>query len=241
MDEKKIIRRERRLYRKYVDGKIVYGDRPNTDGSTIPLSSSTLSKKSTSRATITEKDKNTVIINKILGTMTDIIKPDVNVIADNIYTQLKESNIDVEKNTVKNAVKESIHYRATKDSYAANNEIDQDKLRDLVSDVYSQVATENQRAEIKAKEEKEKTNPKVTAASLVASKKEADAKKETDSKKEVSTDTKTEKVGQKKPTDTKPIVAPKKDKKKMEELDFGDDDLDLSDDSEDDDDLGMKF
>lgn len=211
MDVDKIPRRERRHYRKYKDGDIVYTDSSVEDNKKV--NSYNDNKKFKSLLDIDEKKENNNSkkdkIQKVLTNLSEIISPDLDSVADAIYDQIKTDEFyDFKKEEIEKTIKNSKHYRATR------NDDDQevvaaDNMKSLVEDVFVQLENEN----IKNKEVKkqEKIN---------------DKPKKEDKKKDI------------KPTkDTK---SNKKEKSDFQDLLDDDSEIDFEDDS-DEDDLGLKF
>ncbi|MEI8364533.1 MAG: hypothetical protein WCF78_03695 [archaeon] len=228
MDANTLNRREKRHYRKVVDGEIVYSTSPvddiSEDYSDVKPDKIKVEKVVPTNISLDKKE----LMNKVLDNMSEVINPDMDSIADAIYEQLKENNIDVEKKVVKNVVTK--HYRASTGTVTTNtstdkesdegfdSSIDRDKLKLVVDDLYVQIENENKTEELnKAKE-------KVVLENI---KKEKDKEKEQPIKsKETSKKTKEQE---------KPVK--KNDVSKL----LQEDDLDLSDDEDSDDDLGLKF
>jgi hypothetical protein len=222
MDANTLNRREKRHYRKVVDGEIVYTTSPvdeiSDNNSSYKPEKIKVEKIVPTNISLDKKE----LMNKVLDNMSEVINPDMDSIADTIYEQLKENNIDVEKKTIKNAVTK--HYRASTGTSSSTEEsdegfdssIDRDKLKLVVDDLYVQIENENKTEELnKAKE-------KVVLENI---------KKEKD-----------------KEQSTKPKETPKKTKEQEKPTKKNDiskllqeDDLDLSDDEDSDDDLGLKF
>jgi len=235
MDTSTLNRREKRHYRQIVDGKVIYSNTPITDDKKIIssrdnsiYSTEVVSNKnidsnsiSSSNVSIDKKD----LINKVLDNMSEIINPDLDVIANTIYDQLKDSNVDVTKKVIKETV--SRHYRATtqednsKSKNIENNEsensIDRDKLKLVVDDLYTQIENENKTEEINASSKKEVVNK---------------IKEEYKSKSK-------EKTIESKPKEKNTDKPDTKKTNNIKELLSDEEDLDLSDDEEDD--MGLKF
>jgi hypothetical protein len=235
MDLKKIPRREKRLYRKIKKGKVVY--------SKTPLEKKKVEKKTKKHKnldkpkTSSQKEpfEKTVVIENILTELSENLNPDIDTISSMIYNQLKQKNINIDENTVKNVVNNTEHYRASrKKDYDVNdpaskiikelsNELPEEEKKPLtraeqreristiVDNLYDQIEKEN----IKDQEKQEK-----------AIKQENIRKKE--------------KINKKKP---KKKTQEKKVVKEEDELDFDEEDLDedVPEDISDEDDLGLKF
>ena len=226
MDANTLNRREKRHYRKVVDGEIVYTTSPvddiSEDYSDVKPEKIKVAKVVPTNISLDKKE----LMNKVLDNMSEVINPDMDSIADAIYEQLKENNIDVEKKVVKNVVTK--HYRASTGTVTSSSteesdegfdsSIDRDKLKLVVDDLYVQIENENKTEELnKAKE-------KVVLENI---------KKEKDKEKEQATRPK--ETSKKTKEQEKPIK--KNDISKL----LQEDDLDLSDDEDSEDDLGLKF
>jgi hypothetical protein len=217
MDIEKIPRRERRHYRRYKDGEIVYSEYPLEETKKSSSSFSQEDKQFKSLLDLDGEKKNLKTdslknekIKKVLSNLSDIISPDIDSIADVIYNQIKNDDFyDFKKKEIENTIKGSKHYRATKTE--DNQEIvSSDNIKSLVEDVFVQLEKENVKNLEKKKED------------VVKIKKE-EKKKES----------KTDKKGS-----TKKVEVKKE--KKSDIQDLLDDDADLEDDA-DEDDLGLKF
>jgi len=235
MDANTLNRREKRHYRKVVDGEIVYTTSPVDDISDAPIESKPekikVEKVVPTNVSLDKKE----LMTKVLDNMSDVINPDMDSIADAIYDQLKENNIDVEKKVVKNVVTK--HYRAstgTVTSSSSSSEqadqgfdssIDRDKLKLVVDDLYVQIENENKTEELnKAKEKVVQDNIK------------KDKEKEQQDKQQTRTRDRDSSKKKEKEQD-KPIK-----KNDVSKLLQEDEDLDLSDNDENsEDDLGLKF
>ncbi|MFA7709381.1 MAG: hypothetical protein WCX82_04590, partial [archaeon] len=102
MDITKIKRRERRFYRTEENGNIEYKDISNNKEQEetkqiIPKS------QSQNTNTIAPEDKKE-IIDKILLEMRDSIDPDIDEITDVIYSQLSNTDVNVNQETIKQVV-----------------------------------------------------------------------------------------------------------------------------------------
>jgi isoleucyl-tRNA synthetase len=232
MDANTLNRREKRHYRRLVNGEIVYTTSPIDEKSSSPSSSDYKEKigieKSISKNSSMNKKE---LMDKVLDNMSDVINPNLDTIADTIYEQLKENNIDFEKKVIKNVVTK--HYRSGSSNVSkegtgklVDEEIDRDKLKLVVDDLYEQIETENKTEKI----EKEASKEKEVKESI---------KKDTEKKKQV-IKTK-EKEEQKKVKEKEQVKLVKKNEVSKQLLE--DDGPDLSDDESDDsdDDLGLKF
>jgi hypothetical protein len=167
------------------------------------------------------------LMNKVLDNMSDVINPDLDNIADAIYEQLKENNVEIEKNVVKNVVTK--HYRAStetavkstssteKQNESFDSSLDRDKLKLVVDDLYIQIENENKIEELNKAKEKA-----IVQENL----------KKTKEKEQV----KTKEIPSKNKEKEKPLK-----KNDVSKLLLEDDELDLSDNEESDDDLGLKF
>ncbi|MCK9292577.1 MAG: hypothetical protein WCY27_00730 [archaeon] len=250
MDNNKLSRRERRHYRKYKDGEIVYTSQPDItskkkdnynsiDNSEITLEN--LDFKKDKKTKVVNNEEKAIIINKILTNLSEMIKPDVNVIAEAIYTQLKNKNIDVEKNKIESAIKTNRHYRASENRSKENLNINENKedLRNLVEDVYSQVESNDIRDQMKKDKVSKEKNLELEEE--IKSKEDKESKKDSKKgskrdrqKEEIKKDSENKKVKQKEESKTRKKEDDIKDLLKDEELD--DFEIDNSDDG-----LGLKF
>ncbi len=230
MDANTLNRREKRHYRKIVDGEIVYTTSPiddvSDDYSTVGNSKTKIEKVVPTNVSLDKKE----LMNKVLDDMSEVINPDLDSIADAIYDELKVNNIELEKNIVKSAVTK--HYRASSDTGIKSPStekqtddnfdvsIDRDKLRLVVDDLYIQIENENKTEEINKAKNKE-----------IQDKIKKDREKESENQK-------SKEVSKKAKETTKPTKKTDISKLLKEE-----EDLDLLDnDNEDsDDDLGLKF
>jgi len=223
MDANTLNRREKRHYRKIVDGEIVYSSSPIDEISNNPTSSSKTKIEKILPANVSVDKKE--LINKVLDDMSEVINPDLDNIADMIYDELKDNNIDVEKQVVKSTV--SKHYRASSINRVRSNTIekqiedesdvivDRDKLKLIVDDLFVQIEKENKIEEL-----------------TKAKNKELSEKIKKDKEKEI------EKPKSKETSKSKEQTTKKNDISKL----LIEDDSDLLDNEEDDsDDLGLKF
>ena len=246
MDISKIKRRERRFYRKEENGDIVYSDTPITKPkketkktisekkekelkSTREIPEKTLkSIKENTKLNSEEKQK---IIDKILTDLKTTINPDIDEIAEMIYSQLSVRDVNVTQESVKQVVQSNAHYRhsITQTENTAQNTNKNTENYDFLNDreelekVIDDVVEENKKEDIREKAKKEKIVEK--AIQNAKEKKSKETIKETEDKP--------------KDKNTKNKEQPKPEKKEEFKLDFGDDDLEGSGDS--DDELGLKF
>ncbi len=219
MDAENIPRRERRHYRIYKDGKIIYSQVPvdkslkkesinnytSTDSEDTKFKKSLLNIDEKKNIEDVDKDK----IKKVLQTLSDIIAPDVDAVSEAIYNQIKNDDYydEFNKKDIQKTIKSSKHYRASKNEDSSENEvIDSDNIKSLVEDVFLQLQNEN--IKTNSEKKKEKIEPKKEKKSVKTIKKEEDSVSK---------------------------------KSKKEDLDFKDllDEDDSEDSSEDD--LGLKF
>jgi len=226
MDANTLNRREKRHYRQIIDGNIIYTNSPvNKDVKVIPKKEDKPLTENIISSTVPMDKKE--LVNKVLNNMSEIINPNLDAIADTIYDQLKDNNVDVTKETIKDTV--SKHYRSTGENQKENNKInnfenpiDRDKLQLVVDDLYIQIDNENKNEKINADSKKE-----------VVNKIKADFKKKSIPEKEETPKTieknkpQKEKIESKKDNDIKNLLS--------------DEELDLSDDSSEEDDMGLKF
>ena len=251
MDNKTLSRRERRHYRKYKDGEIIYNSEPGSDyvsksvskkaNSEKEITLENLDFKTNSKNTELNKENKTEIINKILTNLSNMIKPDVNLIAETIYEQLKNSNIDVEKNKIENAIKTNKHYRASEESSINNINENKEDLRNLVEDVYSQVESNDIREKIKKENDSKERKKELEKEIKLEDKEETNKNSERESKRnrkkeENKVDSKNKKTKKKE----EPEVGKKEDdiKDLLKEDDDSEEEFDLDNS---DDDLGLKF
>jgi len=217
MEIEKVPRRERRHFRKYINGEIVYSDVPFGHEEKHNYSSKTYQDNSEEednikslldvgqkKKLIVHKDEK---IQKVLRNISDIVAPDIDSIADAIYSQVSnDDNLNnFKKEEIQETIKSSKHYRASKDE--SGEIVETDNMKSLVEDVFNQLESEEIRNENK-----------------LAPKKETSKKKEEPSKKNVKEEKKTKK---------------KEDSDIQDLLDDDSDSLDLEEDNEDD--LGLKF
>ncbi len=217
MEIEKVPRRERRHFRKYINGEIVYSDVPFGHEEKHNYSSKTYQDNSEEddnikslldvgqkKKLIVHKDEK---IQKVLRNISDIVAPDIDSIADAIYSQVsKDDNLNsFKKEEIEKTIKSSKHYRASKDD--SGEIVETDNMKSLVEDVFNQLESEEIRNE-------NKSNVK----------KETSKKKEEPSKKIIKEEKKTKK---------------KEDSDIQDLLDDDSDPLDLEEDNEDD--LGLKF
>lgn len=259
MDIKKIKRRERRFYRKIVDGKIVYSDIPITKPKketkdviiekketkikvTREIPEKTLkSIKDNKKLSATEKQQ---IIDKILIELKNAINPDIDEIAEMIYAQLSVRDVNVTQESVKHVVQNNAHHRSSRYKTKKNTSSqDTDKTKenyDFLNDrkelekVLDDVVEENKKEDIRAKTRKDKLIQKVIQKAKDNQKAKDKKKKETIKKTEEVTIKKTEEISKEKPIKKKEPPKPKKEEFK---LDFGDVEIDETDSDE----LGLKF
>jgi len=232
MDISKIKRRERRFYRKEEEGEIDYDEKPINklpEPRTRNISDKTLdSINENNRLSVDEKQQ---IIDKILKDMQKSINPDIDEIADMIYSQLSSRDVNVSQETVKQVVQNNAHYRSSRKERMATTSIPASEKEtkesfDFLNDrkelevVIDDIVEENQKEDIRAKEKKNTEKAQV---------------------KEVTNRRTATKVSEKKETapKEKEKPKPKEEPKKEFKLDFGDDEEIES--SSDDDDLGLKF
>jgi len=234
MDTESLSRRERRHYRKFVDGKVVY-----TTDNNLGFNSSS---KESVRSSVSNNDMNLTggslldlskksnevnidkqkVIGNILGQLNEMITPDVDEISEVIYSQLKNENVHVEKEIIKDAVQNSKHYRSSKKtSNKPNTKYDSKNLESVVKDVYNQIEKEHIKKENKDK--------KAEVADLKSSTKNTTKSKN----KQKSSKASSSKVKNGKST----IKKPKTDFKDLLDDDSDDDISNLDSD----DDLGLKF
>jgi hypothetical protein len=242
MDITKIKRRERRFYRTEVNGDIVYTDTPQKNKKPVTETKPEVTQKKIKEIpvktlkSIQENTKLTPqekkqIIDKILLDLRNTINPDIDEIAEMIYAQLSEKDLNVTQESVKQIVQNNAHHRPSRtgNSVTTNTEKGKSESYDFLNDrkeletVIDDIVEENKKEDIREKTKKEKI--------------EQDKKKDTEKKNEKGT---TERPSKKADTKDKPKAEPEKDKPKEEfKLDFGDDESeDLSDS---DDELGLKF
>ncbi|HOZ35634.1 MAG TPA: hypothetical protein PLK55_01455 [archaeon] len=244
MDINKIKRRERRFYRKEENGEMVYGDTPITKPkkdtkkmvpekketelkSTREIPEKTLkSIKENKKLNSEEKQK---IIDKILIDLKNRIDPDIDEIAEMIYSQLSVRDVNVTQESVKQVVQSNAHYRGsrnitgststntvkTKENYDFLN--DREELEKVIDDVVE----ENKKEDIREKAKKEKIVEKAIQNAKEKKSKETTKKSEDNIKDKI--------------VKNKESSKPKKEELK---LDFGDDD---AEDADSDDELGLKF
>jgi hypothetical protein len=231
MNETKLNRRLKRHYRKYVDGKIIYDinnidyDQSFNDSSVSEKNTSNNNTKNLLDISKNEKIKPVVenkqkAIEKTLYNLSEMINPDEEVIADIIYKELKNKSV-IGKEDIKSAVKNSKHYRATEESKSFGVTSDRERMKLVVEDVYTQL--ENQ--QIKNNQEKTK-DVKVTQKENKPKNKNQNISKKDENKKV------------KKPETKKSKNENTDNFKDLIDDDSEEEDLDLSDDS---DDLGLKF
>ena len=157
MDNESLSRRERRHHRKFVDGKVVYNidnniEMKNKLKSDYKENSSNLEVGSlldlNEKPTISiDKQK---IIKNTLNQLSEMISPDIDEISDVISSQLRNQNISIEKKVIVDVVKNSKHYRSSKNK---SNPKPIKDLESVVKDVYNQIEKEHIRKEIKDKKE----------------------------------------------------------------------------------------
>lgn len=230
MDIENIPRRERRHYRRYKDGEIIYSDSPKRTSfdkkEDYKESYKSYKEDDTDTINLLKLDKeekevvdNSQKIKKVLNNLSEIISPDIDAITDVIYTQIKNdaSFNDFKKEKIQETIKRSKHYRATEE----NEAVDKDDVKDLVRDVFIQLEKENKKEIVKDREKISKDVEKKNEEKKVEEKKKEDKN--------------IKKVKEEKKTVTK-----KEEKKKdvsnlfKEENDFEKEDLE-------EDDLGLKF
>lgn len=226
MNVQDIPRRKRRHYRVYKDGKITYSDRIiKKDKNEIKSSFKTENVDISNTLLNIDDDKiyDKQKINKVLKTISEIVKPNIDNISDAIYEQIKnDSFYDFGKEEVKETIKNSKHYRASKKSNDKFEVVESDDIESLVKDVMTQFKTNNI-----------KSNIKQTSKSV-------DDEEEDDEKKVTEKKEKNKKKSKKKePVKKKEKI--KKTKKEDSFKDLLDDDEDLELLEEDEDDLGLKF
>jgi len=213
MEIDRIPRRERRHYRKYKDGDIVYTDLPSEEKTSYRKIES-YPKDDIKVKSLLDIDKKKEKVDdgkikKVLNNLSEIISPDIDVVAETIYDQIKNDDFyNFEKKEIKETIKSSRHYRATRDSKNNKEIVDSENMKSLVEDVFMQMDNEEEVKDVKKK-----------------------------------SDTVKEDVKKKKETSKKSVMKEKSSEKKKSDiqdlLDEDDDSLDLEDSDEDD--LGLKF
>jgi len=230
IDLKNIKRRERRFYRTYKDGEIVYTDKSNnvsellenktinSEKNNIKIDNPT-NKTNLENKEITETEKKR-ILDKILKEMDTLINPNIDEISDVIYSQLSSNNIEIKQETVKHIVEENIENRRSKRSAENKSSEPLDFLNDRkeMELVIDNIVEENVKEQTRNKAEEKKSDEKL--------------KKETDSK--------PKKKEPEKPKEKIKKEEPKPKKKEEFKLDFGEDESDIEE-TDNDEDLGLKF
>jgi hypothetical protein len=234
VDLKNIKRRERRFYRTYNDnGEIKYVDKQTkTPESVTVQKSEDIKIKQTEEKSkeINTQDKKE-IIDKILSEMDKSINPNIDEISEVIYSQLTNNNIEVSQETVKHVVEENAHVRRSRrqeDKAESKEGFDYLNDRKEMELVLDNIVEENIKEQTR-----EKNKPKIEKPVI-------EKKTETHSRRDKKPEEKT-KV-EEKPEKKKEDTSKTKTKVKKEEefkLDFGDEDSEVDDQS--DDDLGLKF
>ncbi|MFA5746257.1 MAG: hypothetical protein WC932_05370 [archaeon] len=249
MDITKIKRRERRFYRTEENGEVEYKDAPVTSS---PEKETTIPGPLSKETTITIKDKKQ-IIDKILTEMKDSINPDIDEITDVIYSQLSNTEVNVNQETIKQIVQDNAHYRSSRKERTNNgSELTNSRTRvsgdyDFLNDrkelelVIDDIVEETKKEEIRDKDRKDKTK---TSESNNNSPKEIETKRSRHSARDsIITNSEKPKEETKKQATTSSDKKTKKEKK-VEHLDFGDDeekDPDFESEVIGDDELGLKF
>jgi len=216
MNIEKVPRRERRHFRKYINGEIVYSDVPFGHEEKHNYSSKDVSKEQDVRSLLDVDKKNKPIVHKdekiqkVLRNISDIVAPDIDSIADAIYFQIsKDEGVNnFKKEEIQETIKSSKHYRAsTNDS---GELVETENMKSLVEDVFDQLENEEIRKDSKTSKEDKKVLKE---------------NKKTETKKVVK--------------EEKKINSKKKETSEIQDLlDEDSEDLNLDDD---DDDLGLKF
>ncbi|MDD3178305.1 MAG: hypothetical protein PHR26_02185 [Candidatus ainarchaeum sp.] len=247
MNKSDIIRRERRHYRRYVNGNIVYEPAP-VDGhkeSTYDnkFKNNYKMKKEEGRITSlaeladenikTKFPKKDQVIEKTLHELSDMINPDSSEIADALYNQFKNTALNIKQQEIKKAIDNNKHFRASSDQ---NKNLEIKDIKAVVEDVYVQVEKEA----IKNKSiEKDKSDVKEAITKEISKDKNKSFKKEEPKEEKTSIRSRKKSIEKEEVKEIKP--SKKKEKVSGNDL-FGDNDLDLDDnDLDSDDDLGLKF
>lgn len=173
MDVESIPRRERRHFRKYIDGEIVYSDVPfgNEEKHNYSKSNDFSSKNTVVKNLLDIDGKRKPIVHddekiqKVLQNISDIVAPDLDSVAEAIYHQIsKDSSFnDFKKEEIEETIKGSKHYRATKND-EDQEIIDSDNMKLLVEDVFVQLENENIRNKPSEKKDASLKNKKETVS-----------------------------------------------------------------------------
>ncbi len=186
MDSNKIPRRERRHYRQYKEnGDIVYSDLPTNSNSSKTYTSdyklSSNSKKPVkSLLNINGKKSNTTgktkKIQSVLENLSEIISPNIDAITDAIYNQVKNDDTlyDFKKKKIEQTIKNSKHYRATKENDVP---VDYDGVKLLVEDVFVQLENEDIRNSVASAKEKKEAKVSISKKSKTIKKTKKKTKK----------------------------------------------------------------
>lgn len=223
MDIQNIPRRERRHFRKYIDGEIVYSEVPfGHDEKHNYSKNNDFSKNNDAnvknlldiegkRKPVLHDDQK---IQKVLQNISDIVSPDLDSVAEAIYHQIsKDSSFnDFKKEEIEETIKGSKHYRAIKND-DDQEIIDSDNIKLLVEDVFVQLENEDIRNKPSEKKEVVKESSSKSKKEIISKGKKEDLKK----------------------------VKKKEEKSEIQDLlDDDSEEIDF-DEEENDDDLGLKF
>jgi len=251
MDITKIKRRERRFYRKEEEGNVVYADElDNKETAEKPAKVVLEATPKNGKLTSEEKQR---IIDKILTDMKNTINPDIDEIADMIYSQLSIKDTNITQETVKQVVENNAHHRYSRRDRGAGTESKTSTREgikgnyDFLNDrkelevVIDDIVEENQKEDIRAKDKKEKEKAATVQESKTGSKTKESSKNRKE-KKESETDSKKEEPTTAREPSKTGSEEPKVEKKKELKLNFGDDeDVGSEEKSGDEDELGLKF
>ncbi len=222
-DLKNIKRRERRFYRKIENDKIEYDIKSKENNNIL--------QNNLPGATPEKKE----IIENILSEIKNSINPDIDEITEIIYDQLNINNLPIDQETVKEAIYRNRHKnpdKKTEESEKTEPVFYQKEKNQKQLLMISQINYQNQKHQ-KININQTKIKKKTPKKKIV---KDQEEKKKQKSQKN-------QKKNQRKKKQKTEKPKPKKEPKKSEmELDFGDDvDTEDLNDSESDDDLGLKF
>lgn len=267
MDIKKIKRRERRFYRKEVNGKIVYGDIPVAKKEKVSEKKETESRAIRPPRAIPEKTLESIkdnkklnsvekqqIIDKILIELKNAINPNIDEIAEMIYAQLSERDVYVTQESVKHVVQNNAQHRSarykrynktkTKSTPQSKNTKTKENYdflndRDELEKVIDDIVLENKKEDIRAKTRKERMLQKVILKARAKAKTNAKKKTEVVKKTEEIKKTEVVKKTEEVPKEKEKTTKKESPKPKKEfKLDFGDVEIEETDS---DNELGLKF
>lgn len=221
---KNIKRRERRFYRKIENDKIEY-DIKSKENNNIP--------QNNLPGTTPEKKE---IIENILSEIKNSINPNIDEITEIIYDQLNINNLPIDQETVKEAIYRNRHKNPDKKTEESEKTepvflSERKELETVIDDILDQLSKSETLENKYQLDKNKKENSEEKNSKRPRREEKTEEPKKSEEKPKEEKKTKTEKP------------KPKKEPKKSEmELDFGEDvDNEDLNDSESDDDLGLKF